>query len=109
MLKRDTFVNAIRAIQKQEELADRLNEVYREMTDGCGSLMLGSLTGNALIATLEDGMDDQYGYVSWWLYEAPEGDKTVSWEDEGKEVSVELSDVNALYDYLVQCAEERKE
>lgn len=109
MLNREVFFDAIHAIKKQEELTDRLNEVYRELTDGCGSLMLSSLTGNALIRTLEEGMDDQYGYVSWWLYEAPDGDKTVSWEENGKEVSVELSDVNALYDYLMQCAEERRE
>lgn len=108
MLKRETFVDAIHAIQKQEELTDRLNEVYRELTDGCGSLVLGSITGNALIRTLEDGMDDQYGYIAWWLYEAPDGDKTVIWEENGKEISVELSDVNDLYDYLVQNAEERR-
>lgn len=109
MLKRETFLRAIQAIQQQEKLTERLNEVYREMTDGLGFLVMDGFTVRALIKTLEDGMEDKAEYVSWWLYEAPENSKTVSWEEDGKTISVELSDVNVLYDFLVQCAEERKE
>jgi len=108
VLKRETFLHAIQAIQQQEKLTERLNEIYREMTDGIGFLVMDSFTTWALVKTLEDGMEDQAEYVSWWLYESSENRKTVSWEEEGKIISVDLSDMNALYDFLVQCAEERK-
>ena len=34
MLKRETFVGAIRAIQKQEEMTEQINRIYKQMTDG---------------------------------------------------------------------------
>lgn len=108
MLKRDTFVSAIQAIQKQEELTDQMNQVYKQLTDGLGFLEMGGLTQSALIKVLDDGMEDEHGFVSWWLYEAPKDCKIVSWEENGKLVTVNLEDVNDLYDYLVSCAEERK-
>ena len=109
MLKRETFINAIRALRKQEELTEQMNQIYRQMTDGLGHLELGGFTQAALIQTLSDGMEDEHGYVSWWLYEAPDDDKSVSWEDNGSTVTVDLEDVNDFFDYLVRCAEERKE
>lgn len=108
MLKKETFISAIQAIQKQEKLTDQINRLYGEMTEGMGALILGGLTTPVLVSVLEDGMEDPYGYVSWWLYDAPREDKTVSWEEDEKIVTVNLADENALYDYLVRCAEERQ-
>ena len=54
-------------------------------------------------------MEDEHGYIMWWLYEAPDDDKSVSWEENGNLVTVELEDVNDFFDFLVRCAEERKE
>ena len=109
MLKRETFINAIRALRKQEELTEQMNQIYRQMTDGLGHLELGGFTQAALIQTLSDGMEDEHGYVSWWLYEAPDDDKSVSWEDNGSTVTVDLEDVNDFFGFLVRGAEERNE
>ena len=50
-------------------------------------------------------MQDQYDYIGWWLYEAPDAGHTIWWDDEdGKEVSVDLTEPSALYDYLVEWA-----
>ena len=35
--------------------------------------------------------------IGWWLYEAPDAGYTVSWEEAGKEVSVDLTEAGALY------------
>ena len=35
--------------------------------------------------------------LRWWLYEAPDAGYTVSWEEAGKEVSVDLTEAGALY------------
>ena len=41
-------------------------------------------------------MQDQYDNIGWWLYEAPDAGYTVSWEEAGKEVSVDLTEAGAL-------------
>ena len=51
-------------------------------------------------------MDDKAGYIDWWLYD--DVDKTVSWEENGSEVSVDLTVVDALYDFLVEEHNKRK-
>lgn len=109
MLTKETFVQAIQAIQEQEKLTDQMNEIYRRMTEGLGSLVLDGMVQNVLVKTLSEAMEDPFDYVSWCLYDAPKEKKTVSWEEDGKTITVDLADANDLYDYLVQCAVERKE
>lgn len=86
MLKRETFINAIQSIQKQAQLTEQINHIYLQMTEGEGILEMGGLIQNALIQTLEDGMEDVYGNISWWLYDAPEDSKVVSWKEDGETV-----------------------
>lgn len=100
MLKRETFVSAIDKIRKHEELMDKANKVFREFGDFAPSLDFGSLHLEALLAVLKDAMNDEYDYISWWLYENV--DHTISWTEDGKERSRDLNDVNALYDYLAE-------
>lgn len=100
VLKRETFVSAIDKIRKHEELMDKANKVFREFGDFAPSLDFGSLHLEALLAVLKDAMNDEYDYISWWLYENV--DHTISWTEDGKERSRDLNDVNALYDYLAE-------
>ena len=59
----------------------------------------------ALRELLKYTMQDQYDYIGWWLYEAPDAGYTVWWDDEdGKEIRVDLTEPGALYDYLVEYA-----
>ena len=51
-------------------------------------------------------MDDKAGYIAWWLYD--DVDKTGSWEENGSEVSVDLTAVDALYNFLVEEHNTRK-
>ena len=104
MLTKETFVRAIQVIQEQEELTDQMNEIYSRMTYGLGSLVLDGKVHGALVEVLSEAMNDHTHCVSWWLYGAPEDEKTVSWEENGETVTIDLTDVNDLYDYLVQCA-----
>ena len=109
MIKKETFVQAIRAIQLQEEETDQLNAIYRKMTGGMGCLIFDGVVHEALLQTLVEEMDDQFQYIEWWLYEAPKDSKSVFWEEDGKVVSVDQAEPDALYDYLVQCAKERQD
>ena len=106
MLTRETFVDAICKIKQHEELIDRLNSICREFGDFRPSLDFGNLHLQALLAVLKEAMDDEYDYISWWLYEGT--DQTVSWEEDGQWVTVELHDAGALYDYLAEYNKEKE-
>ena len=95
MLTKETFIQAITAIRKHEELMDRLDAICREFGDFRPCLDFGNLHLQALLAVLKEAMNDQDDYISWWLYDG--GDRIVSWEENGQTVSVDLTDVNALY------------
>ena len=99
MLTKETFVGAINKIRKHEELMERLDSVCSP------SLDFGNLHLQALLEVLKDAMNDKHDYISWWLYEGT--DQTVSWEEDGQSVTVELKDADALYDYLVEYNKEK--
>lgn len=103
MLKREIFVDAISKIKKHEELMDRLDTVCREFGSFRPSLDFGNLHLQALLEVLKDAMDDEYDYISWRLYGGT--DHIVSWEENGRTVSVDLTDVNDLYDFLAKNAD----
>ena len=103
MLTRETFIDAISKIKKHEELMDRLNSVCREFGDYRPSLDFGNLHLQALLDVLKEAMNDKHDYITWWLYDG--ADHTVSWEENGQQVSVDLKDADALYDYLAGNAE----
>ena len=100
MLTKETFTKAITAIRKHEELMDRLDAICREFGDFRPCLDFGNLHLQALLAVLKEAMNDQDDYISWWLYDG--GDRIVSWEENGQTVSVNLTDVNALYCFLAE-------
>lgn len=100
MLKRETFVNAIEKIKQYEALMDKLRVTLREFGDYAPYLGFDSLHLSVLLDVLKDAMNDEYGYISWWLYE--DLDHTISWTEDGKEYSRDLNDVNSLYDYLAE-------
>lgn len=106
MLTKETFVDAISKIKQHEELMDRLNSVFREFGDYRPCLDFGNLHLQALLDVLREAMNDKHDYISWWLFEGT--DQTVSWEEDGQWVTIELKDAEALYDYLVESNKEKK-
>ena len=106
MLTKETFVDAISKIKQHEELMDRLNSVFREFGDYRPSLDFGNLHLQALLDVLREAMNDKHDYISWWLFEGT--DQTVSWEEAGQWVTVELNDAGALYGYLAEYNKEKE-
>lgn len=106
MIKKETFVHAIETIKKQDELTDKLNELYCQLNPGFYAMSFNGLLLEAILSILEETMEDIGSAISWWLYE--DVDRTVSWDEDGQEVSVTLSTPEDLYDYLVNNMNERK-
>lgn len=106
MLPKELFLSTIEKIRQQEARIDEFNKALNKMCDGFPVFDKDNLYLLALRDLLKYTMDDQYDNIGWWLYEAPETDYTISWEENGEEVSVNLTEASALYDYLVKSAKE---
>ena len=77
-----------------------------QVFNGVFSVNSGDIVVTALLGILAAEMDDKAGYIAWWLYD--DVDKTGSWEENGSEVSVDLTAVDALYNFLVEEHNTRK-
>ena len=102
MISREGFKKAIKAIEEQQSLMDKLDDInFRGLATDIAENGLIS----TLISVLEESFnlytDPRYGStLSWWIYETKE-DKSnaVLYDDE--EV-IKLDTVDKLYDYLVE-------
>lgn len=98
VLSKETFCKALRMIKEQESIYDEVSEVLRKVSDGYVPLGSNNKWLEALRMVLKETVNDQYGYIEWWLYEAADDFKV--WEaDGGKEWC--LREPEALYDYIV--------
>jgi hypothetical protein len=102
MITREAFVLAIQKIRTQEANIKDFSDALSKLSDGITTFDIDNQYLSALRDVLGEAMHDKNDWLGWWLYEA--ADYTVSWEEDGKEISVNLEDVNALYDFLVNNA-----
>ena len=97
MLPKALFLSTIEKIRQQEARIDEFDKALSKMCDGFPAFDKDNLYLLALRDLLKYTMQDQYDNIGWWLYEAPDAGYTVSWEEAGKEVSVDLTEAGALY------------
>lgn len=99
MLSRNSFVATIDAIQEHERIIHEAEKILEPLGVLFPSLDFGKKYHEVIMKLLSETMMDQGEWISWWLYEDVE--KIISWEEDGEDVSVDVTDVNALYDFLV--------
>jgi len=99
MLSKKLFVEAIGAIQKHNDIMEELRIPLRKLGDFPVNLDMDSLHRNALLKVLQATTGDQNDWISWWLYE--DVPKIVEWEENGEHVQADLTEVGALYDFLL--------
>ena len=105
MLPKELFLSTLEKIKEQEKRIDKFNTALSEICDGFPVFNSENQYLIALRDLLKYTMQDQYDYIGWWLYEAPDAGYTIWWDDkDGQEVSVDLTEPSALYDYLVEWA-----
>lgn len=98
MLSRASFFAAIEKIRAQEANIEEFSQALSKLSDGYTTFDIDNKYLQALRDILAETMHDENDWIGWWLFEA--SDYTVSWDEDGKEVSVNLEDVNDLYDFL---------
>ena len=103
MLSKKVFVESINAIKKHEQLMDELKAPLRQLGDFPLSLDFDSIHRQALLKVLQEATGDESDWIGWWLYE--DGDKIVEWEEDNQTLQADLTEVGALYDFLLSNVE----
>ena len=104
MIPKELFISTIEKILRQRARIDAFEIALKELCDGHPVFDRENLYLEALLDLLKYSMKDTYENIDWWLYEAPTSGYTVWWEENGEEVSLDLSMPAVLYDYLVEGA-----
>lgn len=102
MISREGFKKAIKAIEEQQDLMDKLDDI-NFMGLATDIAENGLIT--TLISVLEESFnlytDPRYGStLSWWIYETKD-DKSNAIIYDDEEV-IKLDTVDKLYDYLIE-------
>ena len=82
MLSKETFWYALRNIQTRKDRNKQCSRQLDMMGDGHFVFEGGALVLAALLDVLKEAVNDQYDYISWWLYEAAPGYEV--WTDDEK-------------------------
>lgn len=108
MLTKKQFLTILNLILKEEDAQEKFNEALREYapSDFTGFAKMGIL--DTLVDFLVDAMEDSDGYISWWLWDAPDRGRNPKgcriWlgdsDDPDTEV-VEIITPEQLYSFLV--------
>lgn len=106
MISREGFKKAIKAIEEQQSLMEKLDNINFM---GLATDIAENGLIDTLISVLEESFnlytDPRYGStLSWWIYETKE-DKSnaiIYVDEDGNEEAIKLDTVDKLYDYLVE-------
>ena len=98
MLSKATFVRALRLIQEQADIMDAVRQQLGRLGEKPTYFNIDSLHLQALLEVLTEVMEDNNDWIEWWLYEDVE--KLVSWEENGEEVTADLTDPEDLWEFL---------
>ena len=98
MLSKETFVRALRLIQVQADIMGAVRQQLGRLGEKPTYFNIDSLHLQALLEVLTEVMEDNNDWIEWWLYEDVE--KLVSWEENGEEVTADLTEPEALWDFL---------
>lgn len=97
MLSKETFCEALRKIQAQKDRDEQFSKALTLMGDGHFVFEGGAPLLAALLDVLKEAVNDQYDYISWWLYDAAPDYEV--WTDDEKTKWC-LMEPEALYDFI---------
>lgn len=97
MLSKETFCEALRKIQAQKDRDVQFSKALTLMGDGHFVFEGGAPLLAALLDVLKEAVNDQYDYISWWLYDAVPDYEV--WTDDEKTKWC-LKEPEALYDFI---------
>lgn len=106
MLKKETFVEAIKLIKKQEDINRKISDALDPVCEGNGFFYDGGrFYEKALLKVLKEVMndsEDEYSFIDWWLFE----DGREFFDEEDKRIYLETPE--QLYDFMVSLNKEKE-
>ena len=102
MISREIFLSTLDKIRRQDARIEEFEDALQKLCDIRPAFDQGNLYLVALLELLQYTTNDKSDVIGWWLYEAPKDDPTISWIEDGVEISRTLSSLDALYDYLCE-------
>ena len=99
-MKKQTFVDIIKAIQGQQQQDHKTTDCLINVLADSGGFYTTKLTVD-IVTILEREFNDTGGTISWWLWDAPNAGKNseaCTIEHNGKKWH--LTDAGKLYDYV---------
>ncbi|BBE45472.1 MULTISPECIES: hypothetical protein [Rhodococcus] len=109
MITRSTFIAILDAIERQRTDDDRIGAAIDQLAyptdtsaNNNGFAYVTPLNDN-LLAILADELNDEYGYINWWIYDGPDwGRKAEEYAiatPDGQRVAIR--DAGELWDWLI--------
>lgn len=102
IISKTVFVEAINAIQKQEEEDAKAARALTSVFEGSFICRESKLLP-ALLNVLKEACEDELGTIDWWLYDAPEDFKKIYISG----LEVDLSTPEQMYDFLLSNSKEK--
>lgn len=97
-ISKECFCQALKLIQEQGEINEKFEKALQLVGNGHYVFGTGNKYYEALLAVLKEALNDQFDYISWWLYEgAPD---YMIWSSDGKKQWC-LKEPGDLYDYIL--------
>ena len=97
VISKELFCKAIQLLQEQEAVDDEFGRALQKVGNGHFVFGTENKYREALLLVLKAGLNDQYDYIDWWLYEGAPDYKVWS-KDESREW--DLTEPEALYDFI---------
>ena len=97
-VSKETFCKAIRMILKQEAIDEEFGHALQKVGNGFFVFGTENKYLEALMMVLKETVNDQYGYIDWWLYEGAPNYEAWCEEESKKWVLKEPED---LYVFII--------
>ena len=117
MISKNEFVEILERLKEANDLQNKVNELFRDARDNvendfCNGASLMISHESIVIQLLEDMFNDRFEYpnISWWIYETDYGrnkEMNKIYNSDGKTIYKSLDSAEDLYDYLIECMEEK--
>ena len=98
MISKDLFCKAMKMLLEQDKIDNEFSNILQKYGNGFLPFGADNKCREALLLVLKEGINDQYNYIDWWLYEGAPDYEIWSADQSKKWV---LKDLGDLYDYIV--------